>query len=241
MTSRRVFTQDEEQACLHTISRISNRYEWSEAFERMQVSSIDDGDTSSELEGSEVPAAEAERSPTEEVNLPTIAVAHHRSPLMVDTECQTELSPEEDSICMQADTFTVSPVSKKSRGASHPRSPGMWASLSESDALWLESAYVPARRPVTDQELMELSAVHAEGMERPPGLSVRIEPLEEGPVSPSPSASGGDQASEDMSVSTPVATAASEQNISIIRLDSLRGGEQPVRTLNFMSMSEAPN
>ena len=236
---------DEEQASLHKISRISNRYEWSEAFERMQVSSIDGSETVSELGGGEMPAAEAERRPTEEVHLPTIAVGtarYKRSPLMVDTECQTELLPqEEDSICMQAEAFTVSPVRKKSRGARHPRSPGMWESLSESDALWLESAYVPARRPVSDQELMELSAVHAEGMECPPGLSMRAEPLEEGLVSPLPSASGGDQASEDMSASTPVAKAASEASITIMRLDSLRDRERPVRTLNFMSMSEASN
>ena len=235
---------DEEQASLHKISRISNRYEWSEAFERMQVSSIDGSETVSELGGSEEPAAEAERSPTEEVHLPTIAVGtarYKRSPLMVDTECQTELSPQEDSICMQAEGFTVSPVRKKSRGARHPRSPGMWESLSESDALWLESAYVPGRRPVSDQELMELSAVHAEGMECPPGLSMRTEPLEEGQLSPSPSASGGDQVSEDMSVSTPVAKAASDASITIMRLDSLQDREQPVRTLNFMSMSEASN
>ena len=225
------------------VSRISNSCDWSGTFERMQVSSFDGNSTSAAEVGERKSAMLGPRvdgRQTEGEGPPFSSPLVVLKPEMVDSECQTETPADEESLCIQEETFMASPVRKGTEAAT-TRSPHMWASLSESDAVWLESAYVPARRPATEQELMNVSAVDNEDLNFPPGLGVTLlsKNLQSSPV---PSLSEDtEQASEDMSVSTPVAVRENETSISILRLDSLQERDRPIRTLNFMTMSEAPN
>ena len=225
------------------VSRISNRCDWSENFERMQVSSID-GDSTSAVEVGDRKSAMlgpgADRRQTECEGPPSSSPLVVHKPDMVDSECQTEHPAEDESLCIHEETFMASPVRKGTEAAT-TRSPNMWVSLSESDAVWLESAYVPAKRPATDQELMNVSAMDTGGLDFPPGLGAT--PLSKNlQSSPVPSLSEGtEQASDDMSVSTPATVRENESSISILRLDSLQERDRPIRTLNFMAMTEAPN
>tara|TARA_B100001121_G_scaffold306341_1_gene325638 strand:+ start:194 stop:946 length:753 start_codon:yes stop_codon:yes gene_type:complete len=226
-------------------SRISNRCEWPETFERIQVSSFDgDGTIAAEVRdkkgailGPRVGGTQTEGE-GQSLSRPLVVPR----PDMVDSECQTEHAAEEMSLCVQSEPFMASPVRKMPEIAA-ACSPRMWASLSESDAVWLEGAgaYVPSRRSGTDHEVMNMSALDTTGMDFPPGLGATpsSKKLQSSAV---PSiCDGTEHASEDLSVSTPVAVREKEPSVSMMRLDSLQERDRSIRTLNFMAMTEAPN
>ena len=83
------------------VSRISNRCDWSENFERMQVSSID-GDSTSAVEVGDRKSAMlgpgADRRQTECEGPPSSSPLVVHKPDMVDSECQTEHPAEDESL-----------------------------------------------------------------------------------------------------------------------------------------------
>ena len=139
----------------------------------MQVSSIDGDSTAHGLDESTDSKLRVDERQPEAADPPCIGHFAAPRPNAVESGCQTEFPEEEESLCMQMEAFEASPVRKRMEIAA-ARSPGMWAGLSELDAIWLESVYAPVRRPARDQEFGGISAVDAGGMDFPPGLGETV-------------------------------------------------------------------